>query len=106
MAKDNEMLELEPVAETTQESTPAKSNKKAKAKKAEKKGPNRFVMWWKALFSELKKIEWAPFAPSKNNPGVLKQTGVVLLIVFFFIIIVTCIDLGLVELLKLLTSVN
>ncbi len=103
MAKDNEMLELEPIAETTTEA-PAKSNKKAKAKKAEKKGPNRFVMWIKALFSELKKIEWPPFAPSKNNPGVLKQTGVVLLIVFFFIVVVTCIDLGLVELLKLLTT--
>ncbi len=104
MAKDNEILELEPVAETSTEPEAAKSSKKAKAKKAEKKGPNRFVMWWKALFSEFKKIEWPPFAPSKNNPGVLKQTGVVLVIVVFFIIVVTCIDLGLIELLQLLIN--
>ncbi len=107
MAKDDKMLELEPVAETSTstEETAKKSSKKAKSKKNEKKGPNRFVRWFKGLISELKKVEWPPFAPTKNNPGVLKQTGIVLLIVFFFVIIVTLIDLGLTSLLELLVGI-
>ena len=53
---------------------------------------------FKAMKSEFKKVTWAKF------PDVLKQTGVVLVVTLFFLIVIGCFDLGLSELLKLVTK--
>ena len=52
----------------------------------------------KETFSELKRVSWPKFGT------VLNTTGVVLVIVLAFLIVVTAVDLGLAELLKLLTD--
>ncbi len=103
MAKDKEMLDLEtlPDQPTDQEVKEERKKNKAKAKKNEKKGPNRVARFFKEVWSELKKVEWPSMLSKKNESGVLKQTGMVLLFVFIFVVIVTCVDLGLTELLKL-----
>lgn len=83
-----------------------KDNKTAVAtKKAQPKNkkPNIFVRFGKKckeVFSELKKVSW----PTAGK--VVKQTGVVLGVVFVFAVVITLIDLGLGELLKLLTSIS
>lgn len=61
-----------------------------------KKG--RVGRWFKELFSELKKVNWAKFST------VIKQTSVVFGVVGFFIVSVYLIDLGLSQLYKLLIS--
>ena len=77
----------------TTETKPQKKDKNAK--------PNFFVRigrWFKntfsGMFAELKKVTWPKFST------VVKQTGVVL----FFMVIVTLLNLGLSELMNLLTS--
>ncbi len=81
-----------------------KEIKKVEAKKANKpKRPNIFVRMGRKLkevFSEIKKVTW----PSFNK--VVKQTGVVVGVVLVFVAIITLIDLGLGELLTLLTSIK
>ena len=52
----------------------------------------------KETFSELKRVTWPKFGT------VVKTTGVVLVIVLAFLIVVSAVDLGLAELLKLLTN--
>ena len=52
----------------------------------------------KETFSELKRVTWPKFGT------VVRTTGVVLVIVLAFLIVVTAVDLGLAELLKLLTN--
>ncbi len=54
----------------------------------------------KETFSELKNVTWPTI------PKALKATGVVIVIVLIFLVIVTAINLGLTELLKLLTSLG
>ncbi|MBO5927024.1 MAG: preprotein translocase subunit SecE [Clostridia bacterium] len=54
----------------------------------------------KEVFSEIKKVSWPSFGK------VAKQTGVVLGVVAFFMVIITLIDLGLGQLLALLTSIG
>ena len=54
----------------------------------------------KETFSELKRVTWPKL------PDVLKTTGVVLVIVAVFLVVVTAVDLGLAELLKLLTGIS
>ncbi|MBR1891440.1 MAG: preprotein translocase subunit SecE [Clostridia bacterium] len=81
----------------TTETKPQKKDKNAK--------PNFFVRigrWFKntfsGMFAELKKVTWPKFST------VVKQTGVVLGVVLFFMVIVTLLNLGLSELMNLLTS--
>ena len=54
----------------------------------------------KETFSELKRVTWPKL------PTVLKTTGVVLVIVAVFLVVVTAVDLGLTELLELLTGIG
>lgn len=77
-----------------------KKAKNAKAKTAPKKKLN-VAKYFRELISELKKVEWAPMRRTKNNEGVLAQTGTVLLVTLFFTIVITLFDAGFGELLKL-----
>ncbi len=76
---------------------------KADAKKSKKnKKPNVFKRMGKKLkevFSEIKKVTW----PSPKT--VVKQTAIVLGVVLCFAVVITLMDLGLGELLKLITGV-
>ncbi len=69
------------------------------------KNKNKKPSWFKRAgakiketFSELKRVTWPKFGT------VVRTTGVVLVIVLAFLIVVTAVDLGLAELLKLLTN--
>ncbi len=81
-----------------------KETKKVEVKKTNKpKRPNIFVRMGRKLkevFSEIKKVTWPSFSK------VVKQTGVVIGVVLVFVVIITLIDLGLGELLTLLTSIG
>ena len=83
-----------------------KENKvKVEEKKVQPKNkkPNIFVRMGRKLkevFSEIKKVSW----PSKGK--VFKQTSVVIGVVLCFMVVLLLIDLGLGELLKLLTSIG
>jgi preprotein translocase subunit SecE len=73
----------------------------ANASKNKNKKPNWFKRTGakiKETFSELKRVTWPKFGT------VVKTTGVVLVIVLAFLIVVSAVDLGLAELLKLLTN--
>jgi preprotein translocase subunit SecE len=73
----------------------------ANASKNKNKKPNWFKRTGakiKETFSELKRVTWPKFGT------VVRTTGVVLVIVLAFLIVVTAVDLGLAELLKLLTN--
>ena len=73
----------------------------ANASKNKNKKPNWFKRAGakiKETFSELKRVTWPKFGT------VVKTTGVVLVIVLAFLIVVSAVDLGLAELLKLLTN--
>ena len=84
-------------------STPAKEEAKAKKGGAKKKKSGKNIgKFFRDIFSELKKVEWAKFTSTKSNKGVLSQTGIVLVIVVIFIVLITAMDLGLSELLGLL----
>lgn len=76
---------------------------KVDAKKAKKnKKPNVFKRMGrkiKEVFSEIKKVTW----PSPKT--VVKQTAIVLGVVLCFAVVITLMDLGLGELLKLITGV-
>ena len=75
--------------------------KMANATKNKNKKPSWFKRTGakiKETFSELKRVTWPTFGTVVNT------TGVVLVIVLAFLIIVTAVDLGLAELLKLLTN--
>ena len=69
------------------------------------KNKNKKPSWFKRAgakiketFSELKRVTWPKFGT------VVRTTSVVLVIVLAFLIVVTAVDLGLAELLKLLTN--
>ena len=69
------------------------------------KNKNKKPSWFKRAgakiketFSELNRVTWPKFGT------VVRTTGVVLVIVLAFLIVVTAVDLGLAELLKLLTN--
>lgn len=71
--------------------------------KGEVKKPNIFVRMGRKLketFSELKRVTWPTF------PKVVKATGVVLVVVLAFLVVVTLINVGLQELLQLITSIG
>lgn len=83
-----------------------KENKvKVEEKKVQPKNgkPNifkRIGRKFKEVFSEIKKVSW----PSKSK--VFKQTSVVFGVVLCFMVVILLMDLGLGELLKLLTSIG
>ena len=65
--------------------------------------PNIFVRMGRKLkevFSEIKKVSWPSF------DKVVKQTGVVVGVVFAFFVVIMLMDLGLGQLLTLLTSIG
>jgi preprotein translocase subunit SecE len=59
---------------------------------------NRFVRFWKDLFSELKRVTWPKFG------SVMKKLGVVLIVVGIFLVFITIVDFGLGQLYNLLMS--
>ena len=74
-----------------------------KAKKAKSKNPNFFVRMGrkiKEVFSELKKVSWPTFGK------VLKDTGIVIAVVLVFLVVIALFDMGLSELLQLLTKIE
>ncbi len=76
--------------------------KKVQPKNKNKK-PNFFVKTGRKLkevFSEIKKVSWPSFSK------VMKQTGVVLVVVSLFLVVISLMDLGLTQLLALLTSMG
>lgn len=97
---------MDPVAVPVDEPKKETQNapKKTKKNASKKSGGEKFKRLLKEMVSELKKVSWPKFRKSKNNPGVLDQTGIVLVVVLFFTIIVSVFDLGLGQLLKLLVS--
>lgn len=78
-------------------------NVEVKKSQPKQKKPNIFVRMGRKLkevFSEIKKVSW----PSFNK--VVKQTGVVVGVVLVFFIVIMLMDLGLGQLLTLLTSIG
>ncbi len=76
--------------------------KKVQPKNKNKK-PNIFVRMGRKLkevFSEIKKVSWPSFSK------VMKQTGIVLVVVSLFLVVISLMDLGLTQLLALLTSMG
>ena len=78
-------------------------NVEVKKPQAKSKKPNIFVRMGRKLkevFSEVKKVSW----PSVDK--VVKQTGVVVGVVLAFFVVIMLMDLGLGQLLTLLTSIG
>ncbi len=84
------MPEKNKVAKTT--------DKKAPAKKSEKKSKFHPVKTFKEMWSELKKVTW----PSKKD--LIRQSTVVVVFVLILTVLVGLIDTGLSALLKLIIS--
>ena len=82
-----------------------KGNKKSGGKEKRNAGA-AIKKFFRDLISELKKVSWGKMRSTKNNKGVLSQTGVVLLFVLIAIVILTCMDLGLTALLNLLIGIT
>jgi len=83
------------------------NNKKGQGKGKEQMSAwKRFTKFLREIVSELKKVDWPPMKKTKNNEGVLANTGIVLVLVAFFLVIITAFDLGLFELLRLLTGIS
>ena len=74
-----------------------KNKPNQKTKKTEKK-PSKIGTFLRETKSEVKKVTWPTFAK------VVAQTGVVLAVVVIFMVVLFGIDLGLGELLKLVTG--
>mgnify|MGYP003305842303 CR=1 FL=1 len=73
-----------------------------KKSQGKQKKPNIFVRMGRKLkevFSEIKKVTWPTF------DKVVKQTGVVIGVVLLFFVVILLMDLGLGQLLTLLTSI-
>ena len=78
-------------------------NVEVKKPQVKSKKPNIFVRMGRKLkevFSEIKKVSWPSF------DKVVKQTGVVVGVVLAFFVVIMLMDLGLGELLKLLTKIG
>ena len=102
MANNNPKLDLPEI-----ESAPAKEQtKKTSGKKPANNNKKRKSVgkFFRDIISELKKVSWASFKRTKDNSGVLGQTGVVLLVTLFFMVVIAAFDTGLFELLKLLLN--
>ncbi len=75
--------------------------------KVKNKKPFFLVRWAKAIgrkfreiFLELKKVTWPAFGK------VVKETGIVLAVCLFFLVVITAFDLGLGELVRLVTNIG
>ena len=101
MARNNLNLST-PSVEAPAEKKDTSKDKKVGAKK--KAGRKNVAKFFRDIFSELKKVDWAKFSSTKANKGVLYQTGIVLVIVAIFIVLITAMDLGLSELFRLLVG--
>ncbi len=103
MAKNNPKLDL-PEIDATPAPEKERNNKKKNAPANKKTGKKRrsFAKFFRDIISELKKVSWASFKKTKDNSGVLGQTGVVLLVTLFFMVVIALVDAGLAQLLKLL----
>ena len=78
-------------------------NVEVKKSQPKQKKPNIFVRMGRKLkevFSEIKKVSWPSF------DKVVKQTGVVVGVVLAFFVVIMLMDLGLGQLLTLLTSIG
>lgn len=98
---------MDPVAlpqEEPKKTETQKAPQKSKKAPSKRNGGEKIKRFFKEMISELKKVAWPKFRKSKNNPGVLDQTGIVLVVVLFFTIVVSLFDLGLGQLLKLLVA--
>ena len=119
MGKKSPNVELGTLNNDQLDSAPAKSNgpqkgrrvdngknssKKANAKTERRTGA-AIKKFFRDLISELKKVSWGKMRSTKNNKGVLNQTGIVLLFVLIAIVILTAMDLGLTALLNLLIGI-
>ena len=82
--------------------TALKEQQPKKDKKEGAKKPNFFKRMGrkiKEIFLELKKVTWPSFGK------VVKQTGVVLAVCLVFLVVFSAIDLGLGQLMKMLTNI-
>ena len=119
MGKKSPNVELGTLNNDQLDNAPAKNNgsskgrrvdngkngsKKANAKHGKKTGA-AIKKFFRDLVSELKKVSWGKMRSTKNNKGVLNQTGIVLLFVLVAIVILTAMDLGLTALLNLLIGI-
>lgn len=103
MAKNNPKLDL-PEIEATPVKAEDNKKKNAPSKKAGNKKRKSLGKFFRDIVSELKKVNWASFKKTKDNSGVLGQTGVVLVVTLFFMVIIALVDTGLGQLLKLLLN--
>ena len=114
MAKNNLDLNLNIPESPAPENKPSqnKQGKKQQGGKGGNRGKSnlnagqRIVKFFREILSELKKVDWPPIKRTKNNPGVLVNTSIVLVVVLFFLIIITAVDFGLLALLRLLTGIQ
>ncbi len=97
-------------AQPAKKNKPAKSNSAKNSKTAGNNGqPNvfqRMAKGFREMISELKKVDWPSMKRTKNNPGVLANTGTVIFVVLFFLVIITAFDSGLLALLRLLVGIE
>jgi preprotein translocase SecE subunit len=85
---------------STSEDKVVAPKKDAKPVKKKDKKPNFFKRLGgkiKDVFSELKRVSWPTFGK------VVKKTGIVIVVVLAFLIVISLFDLGLLELLKLVS---
>ncbi len=101
---DNEQLDNTPTKGGSNGNT-SKGKKGKKSSDRAKKAGASIKKFFRDLASELKKVSWGKMKDTKNNKGVLSQTGIVLLFVLIAIVILTCMDLGLTALLNLLIGI-
>lgn len=119
MGKKSPNVELGTLNNDQLDNAPAKKNEPQKgrrvdngkkvagktAAKSGRKGGAAIKKFFRDLVSELKKVSWGKMRSTKNNKGVLSQTGIVLLFVLIAIVILTAMDLGLTALLNLLIGI-
>ena len=103
MSKNNPKLDL-PDIEATPAQSETQKKKNAPAKKTGNKKRRSLGKFFRDIISELKKVNWASFKKTKDNSGVVGQTGVVLMVTLFFMVIIALVDTGLGQLLKLLLN--
>ena len=115
MGKKSPKVELGTLNNDQLDTTPAKTNDQQKGRKSSgskngnkangRKSGAAIKKFFRDLVSELKKVSWGKMKSTKNNKGVLNQTGIVLLFVLVAIVILTAMDLGLTALLNLLIGI-
>ncbi len=103
MAKKSPNLDMPEITPSQPAKKPDKAkNSKNNNKKDNKKPRKSLGKFFRDIISELKKVEWAKMKKTKNNSGVLAQTGTVLVVVLFFMVVVALFDMGFTELISIL----